>query len=309
MKHMSEPTLAQLEAFLVVAEAGSFTAAARSAHVSQPALSRTILAVERQLSVRLFERHKGGVRLTIEGQELQIEARQVLQVHRQSLSRFNTYVSGNRGEFSIAALPSLAASYLPQCVSAFMEDVPDVTVRIHDESNVKIVDQVTSGIADLGLASLSSPSHAVAATEIGADRFVAVLHPAHPLSAHATVAWAELGKRPFVAVSGDSSVRPVTDRAFREVGAHVQNIFEVSQVVTIGGLVAAGLGVSALPEFTLPFVAFADLVVRPLVDPVVRRHIVLLQHAQRPLTPAARRFRALLLRRGRVSARSNDQNL
>ncbi|MDQ4118029.1 MAG: LysR substrate-binding domain-containing protein, partial [Actinomycetota bacterium] len=110
-----------------------------------------------------------------------------------------------------------------------------------------------------------------------------------------SVAWGELAGETVVAARRDTSVRPLVDAGLRAAGLAEQPLFEAGQLVTIGGLVAAGLGVAPLPASTIACLGPGDeLTHMPLLDPVVRRHVTLLSRPDRPLTPAAAEFAALL---------------
>lgn len=294
VQSMDDLAPARLRIFLTVAQAGSFTHAARILHLSQPALSRSILDLERSLECRLFDRYSGGVRLTAEGRALQELSLEILSAHAEAATRFRNFLAGTRGTLTIAALPSLAASFLPTPVATFLDKSPEVSVRIRDGLGAWVVDEVISGKADLGLTNIRGPSEYVRSERMMQDDLYAVLGRQHPLATRQRLRWQDLSEHPFVALTPESSIRPLTDWAFREAGAAVHNVFEASQVVTVAGFVAAGLGVSALPSLALPLANFADLSIHSLSDPWVHREIYLISNRHRPLSPAARALRNLL---------------
>jgi DNA-binding transcriptional LysR family regulator len=240
------------------------------------------------------------VRLTPEGHELHTIAEEILQAHRDGLARFEAFVAQGREKLVIAALPSLAASYLPRIVSEYRKRYRDVTVRIHDGARDWVEQAVLSGSADLGLTGCAEETSELMTTEeISRDAFHAVLRPDDELCAKKVITWKELASRPFVSLSVNSSIRPLTDAAFRAANASVNHAFETSQVVSAAGLVAAGLGVSALPALTLPLVRFAEVAVRPLVSPTVSRQIFLLSRRAATSGPAQRFRNVMLLERAR----------
>lgn len=287
-------SLRQLRAYAAVARAGSFTAAARELHISQSALSRTVADLERLLRVRLLERDTRKVMLTVQGAELLRTAERVLGVHDSELRRLERYLAGESGTVTIATLPSVAAVLLPEVVATFRRQWPDIGVRILDGLARTVLDRVATGEADLAITIDDDLPAGLRATPFVRDRFHAALPPDHPLAAHDHLTWAELASEPFIAIGADSSVRLFTDRAFTWSGSTPAHVIEAGNVATVGGLVAARLGTSALPALVRALMSFADLAHRPLTTPVVDRRLSLVLPAARALSPAATRFLDLL---------------
>ena len=110
------------------------------------------------------------------------------------------------------------------------------------------------------------------------------------LAERSEVSWDELARGPYLAVGPDSSVRRLTDAAFAQIGVRSAPAAEAGNVATVGGLVAAGLGVTAMPALVLPLLGTGPFVHRPLVEPVVHRGLDIAVRARRPLPLAADRF-------------------
>ena len=287
-------SLRQLRAYAAVARAGSFTAAARELRVSQSALSRTVAEIERRVRVRLLERDTRRVALTAHGAELLRTAERVLDVHDSELRRLERYFAGESGTVTIATLPSVAAVLLPGVVATFRRQRPEIGVRILDGLARTVLDRVTAGEADLAITIAADLPPGLRATPLVRDRFYATLPPEHPLAERDGLTWARLAAEPFIAIGTDSSVRLFTDRAFSRAGASPAHVIEAGNVATVGGLVAARLGVSALPALVRALMSFADLAHRPLTDPEVDRGLSVVLPADRTLSPAAGRFLELL---------------
>jgi len=112
----------------------------------------------------------------------------------------------------------------------------------------------------------------------------------HPLAHKTEVSWVDITHENIITLEHGSSTRPLVEHGFRSIGADLKPALEASQLVTLGGLVAAGLGVCPLPESSIPFLRFVPVVAIPLVKPVVRRHISLIYRVDRLMQPAAREF-------------------
>ncbi|MFE2939238.1 LysR family transcriptional regulator [Streptomyces sp. NPDC059255] len=284
-----ESTLRQLAAYAAVARAASFTAAAAQLHVSQSSLSRAVADLERQLGAQLLERDTRNVRLTAAGVETLRIAEQIVNAHRSGMKELERFLLGESGTVAVATLPSVAAVLLPRVISAFRRQRPQVTLQIMDGLERSVLGRVLSGDADFAITT-GEPSGQLEHRPLVRDRFVAVLPQDHPLTGRPVVSWEDLAREPFLAVGRDSSVRRLTDAAFAQVDARSAPATEAGNVATVGGLVAAGLGVSAMPALVLPLLGTGPVVHRPLVDPVVDRRLDIALRTRRPLPLAAQRF-------------------
>lgn len=286
-------SLRHLEVFCAVARTRSFTRAAEALHVSQPVVSRTVRELERSLGVDLFTRTTRSVSLTPPGEELLELAGDLLDRFERTLDRFAAYCQGDYGRIVVATLPSIAASYLPPIVVGFLADNPGMRIEILDVTATEAARAVESGAADLAIGSpAATPS--LRSDVLVRDRFVAVLAERHPLAARRSLTWATLADEPFIAMSVGSSVRDLTDRAMAEARVSPTNVVEARNIATAGGIIAAGLGVSAFPELVLPLLVSSAIVTRPLRAPVVHRDIAVVAPTAVPLSPPAQRFVAAL---------------
>lgn len=285
----------EIQIFLEVAECRSFRAAADRCQLSQPAVSRAVSRIESRLGTRLFDRTSRFVSLTPQGKAFLPIAKRIVRDLTTSLDELGSYCSGNEGHVVVAALPSVAASFLPEAIRDVMRDHPGVTVSIVDTLLEGVAAAVAQGDVDFGLAVEPAPgSSPVMFEPVVSDRFVAVLRSDHDLARREELSWADFESNPFVAMAGTTSVRALTDAAFRSARLTVSPAFEVSHLASAVALVAAGLGITALPELTLNAVRQDDLVARPLRDPVRERTIGILLRANRTLSPAAEILKARL---------------
>ncbi|TPQ23161.1 LysR family transcriptional regulator [Streptomyces sporangiiformans] len=285
-----DATLRQLAAYAAVARAASFTAAAAQMHVSQSSLSRAVADLERLLGAQLLERDTRNVQLTAAGAEALRIAEQIVNAHRAGMKELRRFLLGESGTVAVATLPSVAAVLLPQVISRFRTLRPQVTVRILDGLERSVLDQVLSGDADFAITTVGKSSVQLEQRPLVRDRFVAVLPTGHPLTERTEVSWEDLAREPFLAVGRNSSVRRLTDAAFAQVDAHEEPAAEAGSIATVGGLVAAGLGVSALPALVLPLTGAGQVVCRDLVGPVVDRRLDIVLRARRTLPLAAHRL-------------------
>jgi DNA-binding transcriptional LysR family regulator len=283
-------SIQQLRVLVAVADSGSFTAAGERVGLGQSSLSRTVAEVERRVGVRLFQRTTRRVVPTPEGVELVRVSREVLESFERGMAHFQGFLDGTQGVVRIAALPSLAALLLPPLVSLFREAHPAVRVEMEDGLLGDVVARIRSGHADLGLTVELEEEAGLAFRPLVTDAFYVVFPPGHALGGSEVVEWTALQGLPFVRLHPTSSVRAHVDRALEAGGIRVGAVTEVRNVSAVGGLVAAGEGISAVPGFVLPLLAFAGLESRPLRAPEVTRSIGVLLDPDRPFTPAAQAF-------------------
>ena len=281
-------TLAQLRAVLAVARTRSFTRASEELLVAQSSLSRTVAQVERLAGTALFERTTRQVALTPDGQVFANMAEQVVTAYDQGSAHFAGYLRGNSGVLRLAALPSLAATLIPQVVVRLRDLHPGIQVEVEDVLAADIDDSVRDGQVDFAVTAsleLDAPRRAVPGDlrfeSMATDVFRLVTAPDHPLARQDAVPWRSLARESFVSFDDASSVRSITDAVLATQGIVPVSRVTARNVATVAGLCSAGLGVSAAPAFVLPLMNFAGLVSTPLTDPVVRRQVGILSDPRR----------------------------
>jgi DNA-binding transcriptional LysR family regulator len=143
--------LRELRAFVAVAEEGGISAAARRLHVSQPALSQTVNALERELGVKLLERSSTGVRITEAGTTLLAEARVILARHDQALRVMASYTSDGGGILRVGIPLELAPDVLPPALARLAGTCPHTRVQPRHLSTAGQLAALHAGELDVGL--------------------------------------------------------------------------------------------------------------------------------------------------------------
>jgi len=305
--------LRQLEAIVAIASSGSFSSAADSLHVSQPALSRTIRLAEESLGARLFDRGARNVTLTAAGAELLPVARRIVMEFNDSLGELAQFIEGRRGRVRIAGLPSTEQSLLMQAVAAFSHAHPGIEFLLQLEDAKVILQKLEAGEIDIGLTVQPPPDGRFSYKHLYDDEFMLVCRADSPLALQAPTAgpltWQVLERHPFVAATPGTSTRNTTDAALMRAGITVRPAHEVAgNLRLIGSMVAAGLGVSVLPASAFDGLDQPQLAVRRLHKPRMRRKVGIVTMAGRTLSTTAVDFMAQLSRvaLGRVAAQSGD---
>jgi DNA-binding transcriptional LysR family regulator len=286
----SRLNLQQLSAFLTLADTGSFGDAAEALGVSQPALSRTIQQIEGKLNTRLFDRDTRKLRLTPAGERLEPLARRLMNEYEEVFAEFDDFVAGRQGVVRIAAFPSVAALLLPGTIVSFRERQPAVRIQIWEDVGTPVHRAVLEGRADIGLSTPPPISSDLRYRPLLRDEVVLVCRNDDMLSHREEHDWSVFATRAFVILSPETGLRAMIDRAMEEAGVAAEPLFNCKQPTTIGSLVNAGLGISALSRLTLAQLDSPTLAYRKLRNPTVARSIGVVTHAARSLSPAAKLF-------------------
>ena len=287
----------QIDAFLALATQRSFTRAAAQCHLSQPAFSALIRALEDGLGLRLFDRSTRHVDLTAEGENFLAAARRIRAEMDNALATMRDAASLRRGRVSVALLPSLAAGWLPGVLAGYRAAHPGVELDIADMLSEPCIERVATGKADFALAAIRADTPELQAEPFCSDGFHLVCRADHPLTRRgrkaAPLQAKDLADWPFVHLARTSSVRQYLEAAFHPQA--MNTLMEVEQLATVMGMVRAGLGISVVPTLTLFHFHQPDLVTRPLALPGLMRQIYLVRRRDRSLSVAAQALYAQVM--------------
>ncbi len=281
--------LQQLQAFVAVAERGSFRAAADHIHLSAPAMSRRIDKLETILGARLFNRTTRDVELTPLGRVFLERARTALDDLESAVLGIADIATHRSGRVTVACVPSAALYFLPSVVGSFSQRYPGIRVRVVDETMNQVLQSVLSGESDFGIGFMNTLVPEIAFEAIHNDPFVLAMPRGHRLAKRKSVNWADLEKESLIAVARSSGNRQLLDDSLTKAGLNPSFAFEVSHVATLLGMVQAGLGLAAVPRMALA-ATHPTLVGLPLRQPHVVRRLGLLTRHGVKLRPAAEMF-------------------
>jgi len=287
-------SLRQLRAFVSIGRLGSFTKAADALHATQPALSAQIRELEESLGVKLFDRSTRSVTLTQAGEDLLPVVDNVLGDLGSVVARARDVARRNTGRVTVAALPSLSATLMPDVVSRMRALHPGIAIVIKDALAERILGLIRADEVDLALTSAPPTDPQLQFTPLLNDRMVAVLPPGHPLARAKLVKLADILASSLVLMDRDSSVRRIVDGACASIGRMAEPAYEAAYMSTAIGLVRAGLGTTLLPSSAAELRGATDVVVRDLDAPRVERQLGILKQRRRAYSPAAEAFVAVL---------------
>ena len=287
--------LADLRAFVALAELESFRAAAEALHLSQPALSRRISKLEDALGVRLFDRTTRSVNLTAVGRDFSRKARELLDELENTLLGIRDVAAKRTGEVTVACVPSAVYYFLPGVMKQYHERYPKIRVRVVDEDANAVLSTVIRGEADFGLNFIGTQEPEIEFEPVLKEPFVAACRRDHPIARKRRTTWAELNDHEYMTVAKSSGNRLLIDLALTDIPARPRWFYEVRHVSTLVAMVEAGLGVAAVPRLAMPLTDHPTLVSVPLVDPAITRTVGLIRRRGRSLSPAAQQLYDLLL--------------
>ncbi|MFK7930788.1 MAG: LysR family transcriptional regulator [Myxococcota bacterium] len=280
--------LDSLRHFLLIVEHGTFTEAAKRAHITQPGLSASIRRLEEQLGAAVLERKPRGARLTAEGQALLPHARAALAAVAEGHRSVQDVLGLRAGELRVGGGAVACTYLLPTILAEFRDAFPDVTVRLREVSTPQVPLAVDAAELDLGIA--EGPQDPALSDPLGEDPLIFVGSPELKARWHSNKGLAP--RTPFVTFPPSTSLRRSLDRVLPDA----EVVSELTNIAAIQGWVRAGIGASLLPRAA----AATDLELGRVVELTDPRtpppRILVLRHRGRDrLSPAALELRRRLL--------------
>lgn len=291
-------TVRHLRAALAVGRHYSFKRAAEELHVTQPALSLSVADLEQHLGLRLFDRTSRVVSATALGADFLREASSVMQDFDRLIASTIDVARSNRGRVVVSCPSSVAGRLMPSVVAASAERYPQIDVAVRDESVTDTLRSVEAGECDFGVTVRPRElSSRLVASDLLEDPYHVVLLRSDPLAGRDALSWDDLDGAVHVAFTPTSGSQDIVEREARRRGVSFSKVHSVSQLATATAMLEEGVGLSILPRLALPHPAHPMLAAMPLREPGLSRRIVFVQRKARSLSPAAERFRALLVER------------
>jgi DNA-binding transcriptional LysR family regulator len=284
-----------VQAFVALAEHGSFVKAAKALFITQAALSRRLQNLEAFLGVRLVERTTRSRALTQVGEEFLPQVRRLLADLGASLHEVRERGRSLRGDVTVACVPTVGIQYLPGVIQAYAQRHPDNRIRILDHASAGVERAVLQREAEFGIGIALADHGGLHSVPLLRDRFVLLCRADHPLAGRRRVRWAQLAGHDVILPGTGSSNRPLLDAMLGEAGLPQSGRFEVQRSSTAVGLVAAGVAAAVVPSLALQAGTYPSLRAVALTEPEVARTFVLLSRRGVALSPAAQALYDLCL--------------
>lgn len=280
--------LTDLRLFVEIVDAGSITAGANRSALALAAASTRIRGMEESLGAALLTRSRQGVTPTPAGLTLLKHARTMLAQGARLREDLSAYAGGGAGEVRLLANTNALTEFLPESLSAFLAEHPQVSVDLEERLSDEIVGLVAEGVADAGIVAGTVDVGALATYPFRSDRFVVVTAKGHPLSARARVGFAQVLDFDFVGLERSSSLqRFLTGKAVRE-GRPLKLRVQLRSFDAVCRLVECGVGVGVVPATTAARAARTmALAVVDLSDDWAVRELTIVVRAGEQLRPYA----------------------
>lgn len=264
----------RLQVFHAVAEVSSFTRAAVTLHMTQPAVTHQIRQLEEELGTRLFDRANNRISLTEAGEEVLEYASRILGLYGEMQESVKDLTGERAGLVTLGASTTVAEYMLPELLGEFRQHFPDVRIRLRVANTDAVVAMVAENEIDLGVVEGAVDNGVLVIEECRRDELQVLVPPDHPLAQHDVVSPTDLLAWPFLFREDGSGTRSVIERYLEEQGidvAQLERPFELGSTEAIKGAVRAGTGVSILSSAALEKeVKLGLLAVRPLAPRLER---------------------------------------
>lgn len=283
--------LRQLECFCAVARAGSFTKAADTLGISQPALSEQIARLERSLGAPLFERLNRRVELTPAGAAILGKAQALLEDAAVLPDEFARVREGMNGPLRVGAIPTVLPFFIAPRLSGFTQRYPGVDLHVLEGRTGELVAQVLDGTIDIAVLSLPVEGAGLLMKELFRDPLYVAVPEGHPLASEGKVRLRRLSEERLLTLKDGHCLRDETLSLCERVRARFEAHFEADQVLTIFELIRTGFGVSIIPEMARPLSQGCRLIE---LDPPASRRIGYVRLARRYVSKPVEAFLAYL---------------
>ncbi len=265
----------QLNYFVTVAETQHVGKAAELLHLSQPPLSRQISLLEQELGVALFIRHPKGVSLTAAGEQFYQDAKGLLAGLAQACRNAQHVAEGKSGSLAIGFMMHAAYNVVPGLTKAFMQQYPQVSLRLQEVIPADLLKRVQKGDFDAAIMLKPGPVTGIEQLNIGQEKLALVVPLTHPLATAKNIRAKDLDQQPLIATPKEVApeLRGAVDEYCIQAGFTPRVVLETQLQQSIVSFVAEELGIALVPEAVKKAspanVVFRDIPKAPRVDYVL----------------------------------------
>jgi DNA-binding transcriptional LysR family regulator len=239
----------QLRAFVNIAEAHTFTAAAERVHVTQAAISMQIRQLEQEVGSPLFIRTPRRVVLTEAGEKLLVRARTILREHDTALSEMAELAGAERGRLRVgSASARVSSDALPRILKELRRQHPQAEISVSSGTSEALVKQLLAGDLDTAFVSLPVEMRGIETEMLGSDELVAIASPRHPLAKQRVISAFALAGEKLILGERGGNTRRLIDEFFAKAGLRPTVAMELSRQAAIIRMVEADLGVGIVQK-------------------------------------------------------------
>ncbi|QXH36441.1 LysR substrate-binding domain-containing protein [Pseudomonas muyukensis] len=240
--------LIDLKLFQHTLECGNITAGARRSHLSLPAASARIRALEASLGIPLLERNRRGVQATAAGQALLQHARLIAQQVERLQYDLGQYAQGQQGQIRLLCNTAALTEYLPELLASHLARYPGVSIDVQELPSLRIVQSITQGLADLGIVSDAAPCEHLETLAFRDDPLVLLTPPGHPLAGQPAPRFADCLEHGHVCLGAHSALALHLEEQALHLGRRLQVRVRADGFDGVIRMVAGGAGVGIVPR-------------------------------------------------------------
>lgn len=234
----------QLKAFLAIAEAKTFTAAAHRTHYTQAALSMQIKQLETEVGMPVFIRMPRRVVLTEAGERLLERAQHILREHDAALAEMAELAGAERGRLRVGSSSGMVSTdALPVILKKLQQTHPQVEVSVTSGTSEELVNKIHAGEIDMAFVSLPVQARNIETELLSQDQLVAIASPRHKLAKQRVISAFALAGEKLILGERGGNTRRLIDEFFAEAGLKPTVTMELSRPTAIKNMVAADMGV------------------------------------------------------------------
>jgi LysR family transcriptional regulator, hydrogen peroxide-inducible genes activator len=241
----------QLRYVCAIADTGNFSRAAERCQIAQPSLSQQVLKLEEDLGAKLFDRLGRSVRLTEVGRAFIPHARAILEQMDLARARVSDKNADFRGSVAVGVIPTVSPYLIPSYTAAFAKKYPDAKLRIVEETTSILVDGLRNLSIDVAILALPLRHKDLELFPIRTEPLFVVMRRDHPRASAESLALKDLRGESFVMLRDGHCFRDLSIATCNRARITPNIAFESGQFSSLLGMVAAGVGVSLVPEMAI----------------------------------------------------------
>jgi len=270
-----ELKLKDLRYLVAVADQRHFGRAAARCFVSQPTLSAQLKKLEESLGVQLIERAPGAVALTTVGEEIVARARRIIESSDEVVALARSYQDPLAGRLRVALLPTIGPYLLPQVAPPIRKALPRLQLYLYEYQTVPMIEKLHAGELDLGILALPVELEGLESRELYREEFLLAIPERSPLAAHERVRIADLRDERLLLLEEGHCLREQALEVCSRVGLRDAQDFRATSLETLRQMVAAGAGITLLPELASrgAYRSGRGVALRPFVRPAPARQV------------------------------------
>ncbi|WP_456270711.1 LysR family transcriptional regulator [Bacillus sp. JZ39] len=238
----------QLEYFQTLARMQHVTKAAKSLSITQPALSRSIARLENHLGVPLFDRQGRSISLNQYGHIFLRRVQAMMKEYTKGKEEIQALLKPDQGIVSLGFLHTLGTTLVPDLIGSFQQEYPNIAFQLKQNHSYWLLERLKSGDLDLCLLASIKPEDPIQWIKLWSEELFVFVPNDHPLASRESITLNEIAGERFILLKKGYALRMTVDELFEKANIQPNIMFEGEEAATAAGFVAAGLGISILPD-------------------------------------------------------------